>query len=118
MILGHLIEAAEILLVLTISMLNANFEPMEVTLVITDGTTPRDCTSGIACFFPKDNSIWIRYDQIDRVDSCGRDVLMHEFLHARYYQEGIHVNVHTNCDLDQRMFITDIKINRSWLTTI
>jgi len=118
MILGHLIEASQILLVLIISMSNSSGEEIDITLVITDDTTPRDCPNGTACFFHADNSIWIRYDKLDKIDSCGRDVLMHEFLHAKYYDEGIHVRVHGNCDLDQRMFITDISVNRSWLTTI
>ena len=118
MILGHLIEASEILLVLIISMTNAGGEQIDVILVLTDGTTPRDCNNGTACYFHDNNSIWIRYDKMDRLDRCGRDVLMHEFLHAKYEGFRTEKEVHEKCYLSQRMFITDIKVNRSWSTTI
>lgn len=112
-VFGHLIDFAEIILVISISMLNSSGEEIDVTLYFLDDQTPRDCSSNVACFFPEDKTAWIRADKLDKRDTCGRSPIIHELMHAKYPNKDIH----GKCYLDKSLFITRANIIDIWSTT-
>lgn len=110
---GHLIDLVNIIFVISISMINAEGEEVETTWYFLDTTTPRDCPSNVGCFFPEDNTIWIRIDKIDRTDKCGRNVILHELMHIKYLGQKIH----DDCSLNESMYITRVSLVDIWSTT-
>jgi len=114
-VFGHLIDFNEILFVIAVSLFNIAGEEVDTNLYFLDTTTPRDCPSNVACFFPEDKSIWVRVDKLDRTDKCGRSVILHELMHVKYdvYPE---IDAH-DCNLSTSMFITKVKTVDIWSTT-
>jgi hypothetical protein len=89
----------QILLSIIVSIIGADGELSDVTVIVMDGPVYTKCLSDSGCLRVYDSKIFLNYGAITKTDDCGRTVLYHELAHFKYPK----LDIHTECKLNAKV---------------
>ena len=89
----------QILLSIIVSIIGADGELEDVTVIVMDGPVYTKCLSNSGCIRVYDSTIFINYYALDKIDDCGRPILFHELAHFKYPK----LDTHTECKLNAKV---------------